>query len=95
VIFPITMAWLCDEIMRPSYKLYADLGMPREVYNEALKRGAKHDEITAYYFADMRRLCEETGLMTRAGRWMWKKLGIYGAPSRFRGEPDRTAQLFA
>jgi hypothetical protein len=33
--------------------------------------------------------------MTRAGRWMWKKLGIYGAPSRFRGEPDRTAQLFA
>ncbi len=95
VLFPVIMAWLCDEIMRPSYKLYADLGMPRQVYNEALKRGLKHDEIAAYYFGDMRRLCEETGLMTRAGRWMWKRLGIYGNPSRFRGEPDRTAQLFA
>ncbi len=95
VAFPVIMAWLCDEIMRPPYKLYADLGMPRAVYNEALKRGTKRDEITAFYFADMRRLCEETGLMTRAGRRMWKRLGIYGDPSRFRGEPDRTAQLFA
>jgi hypothetical protein len=95
VIFPIIMAWLCDEIMRPSFSLYADLGMPREVYSEALRRGAKHDEITASYFGDMRALCEQTGLMTRAGRWMWKRLGIYGEPSRFRGEPDRTARLFA
>jgi hypothetical protein len=95
VLFPAIMAWLCDEIMRPSPQLFAGLGMPREVYDEVMRRGPKHDEITSYYFADMRRLCEETGLMTPAGRRMWKRLGIYGDPSRFRGEPDRTAQLFA
>ena len=95
VLFPMIMAWLCDEIMRPGYDLFADLGMPRAVYDEALKRGATHDAITASYFADMRRLCQETGLMTRAGRRMWRCLGIAGAPSRFRGEPDRTAELLA
>jgi hypothetical protein len=95
VLFPLVMAVLADEIMRPSFSLFAGTGMPRKVYREALRRGPVHDEIIASYFADMRRLCEETGLMTDTGRAVWRRLGISGAPSRFRGEPDRTAQLLS
>ncbi|MBO0768917.1 MAG: diiron oxygenase, partial [Solirubrobacterales bacterium] len=83
------------EIMRPSFKLFKGTGLPKEVYNEALFRGEKHDQIVSYYFGEMRKLCEETGLMTRLGKWMWKKCGIYGVPSRYRSEPDRTAEFFA
>ncbi|HET9074887.1 MAG TPA: diiron oxygenase, partial [Solirubrobacteraceae bacterium] len=89
VLFPVLMAFLCDAITRPSYSLFAGTGLPREVYREALVRGSEHDKITAGYFNDMRKLCEETGLMTGAGKRMWKRLGIYGEPSRYRGEPDR------
>jgi hypothetical protein len=95
IIFPLVMAWLCDEIMRPAFSLFDGTGMPREVYNESLKRGERHDEVVSYYFGEMRLLCEQTGLMTRAGKRTWKRLGIYGASSRYRSEPDRTAELFA
>ncbi len=49
----------------------------------------------ASYFGDMRALAEETGLMNRTSRALWKRLGIDGAPSRYRGEPDRRAELLA
>ena len=42
----------------------------------------------------MRALAEETGLMNRTSRRLWKRLGIAGEPSRYRGEPERTAELY-
>jgi hypothetical protein len=43
----------------------------------------------------MRKLATETGLMSPVGIRVWKALGIYGEPSRYRGEPDRTARVMA
>jgi hypothetical protein len=34
-------------------------------------------------------LCDDIGLMTVAGRLMWRVCKIDGAPSRYRGEPQR------
>lgn len=49
----------------------------------------------ASYFADMRALAEEVGLMNPASRRLWRRLGIDGESSRYRGEPDRRAQIIA
>jgi hypothetical protein len=49
----------------------------------------------ASYFGDMRALAEEVGLMNPVSRRLWRRLGIAGEPSRYRGEPDRRAELLA
>jgi hypothetical protein len=46
----------------------------------------------ASYFGDMRALATELGLMTPLAKRLWRLAGIDGAPSRFRGEPERTAR---
>ena len=68
------------------------LGIPVEVHREAFWRSPQAREIMASYFGDMRALAEEAGLMNAASRRLWKRLGIAGEPSRYRGEPDRHAQ---
>jgi hypothetical protein len=42
----------------------------------------------------MRTLAAEAGLMNRASRRLWRRLGIDGERSRYRGQPDRRAQTF-
>lgn len=91
--FPVTMRWLADEIAAPPWGLAKRLGVPREVYREAFWDSPQSREILAGYFGDMRALATETGLMTRPARKLWRQLGIDGEPSRYRGEPDRTARV--
>ena len=40
-------------------------------------------------FGDVRMLCEDTGLMNRPARLMWRVCRINGRPSRYRSEPQR------
>lgn len=95
VTFPLTMRIACEEIMTMPWPMAKRLGVPREVHREAFWRSPASREIMASYFGDMRRLATETGLMTPLGIRVWKALGIYGEPSRYRGEPDRTARVVA
>lgn len=95
VTFPLTMRIACEEIMTMPRPLTKRLGVPAEVHREAFWHSPKSREIMAGYFADMRALATETGLMTPVGRRVWKALGIDGEPSRYRGEPDRSARLVA
>lgn len=95
VIFPITMRWLAGEIMTPPKAFQREFAVPSSVMREAFWKSPKSREVMSSYFGDMRALATETGLMTRAGRFMWKRMGIDGEPSRYRGEPDRTAKLVA
>lgn len=87
---PIIMRWLAGVIMAPSRKLAADLGIPREIVKEAYWDGPTGSEQLASYFGDVRMLATELGMMNRASKYLWKKLRIDGAVSRFRGEPDRS-----
>lgn len=93
VLFPLTMRIAAVEIMTMPWPLARKLGIPREVHREAFWRSPKSREIMASYFGDMRALASETGLMNPVSRRAWKALGIDGEPSRYRGEPDRRAQM--
>lgn len=93
IMFPIVMRWLAGEIMTTPRSVARRFDIPREVYKEAFWDSDHSREILASYFGDMRALAEETGLMNRTSRRLWKRLGIAGEPSRYRGEPERTAQF--
>ena len=95
VSFPLTMRIAAGEIMTMSWSLASRLGIPRDVHREAFWGSPKSREIMASYFGDMRALATETGLMTPIGRRVWKACGIDGEPSRYRGEPDRRAEIIA
>lgn len=93
LMFPVVMRWLAGEIMTTPRAIARRFSIPREVYKEAFWQSPHSREILTSYFGDMRALAEETGLMNAASRRLWKRLGIAGEPSRYRGEPERTAEL--
>lgn len=93
LVFPIIMRWLAGEIMTMPRSVARRLEIPDAVYKEAFWDSPASREILASYFGDMRALAHETGLMNPVSRRLWKRLGISGAPSRFRGQPDRTAEI--
>jgi hypothetical protein len=93
VLFPIIMRVAAEEMMTMPGSLAKRLGIPREAFREAFWQSPASRRIMASHFADMRALAEETGLMNRASRRVWRRMGIAGEPSRYRGEPDRRAQL--
>ncbi|WP_354702475.1 hypothetical protein DSM112329_02374 [Paraconexibacter sp. AEG42_29] len=95
VAFPITMRWLAGEIMTSPRQLQKTFDIPEDVYREAFWRSERSQAIMASYFGDMRALATETGLMNRVSRRVWKRMQIAGEPSRYRGEPDRRADVFA
>jgi hypothetical protein len=91
--FPLVMKIGATEIVVPPYKEMVRVGVPKDVYVEAFLTGKKANQLMASYFDDMRRLALETGLINPVSQRLWKRLGIWGEPSRYRGEPDRTAVL--
>lgn len=95
VLFPIVMRIAAEEIMTTPGSVAKRAGIPREVFREAFWHSPKSREIMASYFGDMRALATETGLMNRVSRRIWKRLSVAGEPSRYRGEPDRRAELLA
>lgn len=93
VLFPIIMRVTAEEIMTTPRPIVKRLQIPKDVLRQAFWRSPYSRRIMASYFDDMRRLAEQTGLMNRTSRKVWKLLGISGRPSRFRGEPNRRATL--
>jgi hypothetical protein len=95
VLFPVVMRLAAEEIMTTPGSVAKRVGIPRDVFREAFWKGPASRQIMSSYFADMRALATETGLMNRVSRRVWKRLGIDGEPSRYRGEPDRRAHMIA
>ena len=95
LLFPIVMRVGAEEIMTPPGSVAKRLGVPHEVFKEAFWSGPASQEIMASYFAEMRALAAEIGLMNRVSRRVWRRLGVAGEPARYRGEPDRRAEVFA
>jgi hypothetical protein len=93
VAFPIIMRWLAGEIMTAPRAFQKRFDIPDDVFREAFWRSPTSRQIMGSYFGDMRTLATETGLMNRISRRVWRRMGIDGEPSRFRGEPDRRARL--
>jgi len=95
VVFPVVMRWLASEIMTSPRAIQRRFDIPDDVYREAFWRSPASRRIMASYFGDMRALATEVGLMNPVSRRVWNRLGIGGEPSRYRGEPDRRANVVA
>ncbi|CAM3314770.1 AurF N-oxygenase family protein [Tsukamurella hominis] len=93
--FPLAMRWLVGEIFTPPKSFFEQFEIPREVKREAFWRGPTARALLNDYFAEMRALADDLGLMTPVGRLMWRLLKIHGHKARYRGEPTRPAQLAA
>ncbi|MET9328920.1 diiron oxygenase [Tsukamurella sp. NPDC003166] len=93
--FPLAMRWLVGEIFTPPKEFFERFEVPREVKREAFWRGPAARALLNDYFAEMRALADDLGLMTPFGRLMWKLLKIDGHQARYRGEPTRMAQAAA
>ncbi|MBJ7529769.1 MAG: diiron oxygenase [Nocardioides sp.] len=86
VLVPVVMRVLCDEILVPSRRMQRDLGIPRQVVKDLYWREPESRKFLRDLFGDVRMLAEETGMMNRASRLVWRWMGIDGRPSRFRSE---------
>ncbi|MEV4420267.1 diiron oxygenase [Patulibacter sp. NPDC049589] len=95
VAFPVIMRWLAGEIMTTPKSIKKRFDIPDDVFREAFWQSPHARSVMASYFGDMRRLCTDVGLMTPMAKRMWKRMGIDGEPSNYRGEPDRRATLVA
>ena len=87
IAYPIIMRVLGDAILVPPTEMRRELGVPRSVIKEIYWRSPESRVFLGDLFADVRMLAEESGLMTRASRLVWRLLKIDGRASRFRSEP--------
>jgi len=91
VAVPVVMRWLCDEILVPSKRARRDMGIPDEVMKELYWDSPEAQKTLRDLFADVRMLAEETGLMNRVSRRVWRLRGIDGRAARYRSEPSSAA----
>lgn len=87
LLFPVIMRLLCDAILKPTKEFRDAFDIPDEVVKELYWDGPESRRFLSDLFSDVRMLAEDSGLMNRTSRRLWKALKIDGRPSRFRGEP--------
>ncbi|MCW2757428.1 MAG: rane protein [Nocardioidaceae bacterium] len=87
VAVPVVMRTLADEILVPSRTAQRDMGIPRSVIKELYWESPESRKFLRDLFGDVRMLAEETGMMNRVSRRVWRRMKIDGRPSRFRSEP--------
>ena len=87
VAFPVIMRVLGDAILVPVKEFQQEFAIPDEIIDELFWESPASKEFLSELFSDVRMLAEESGLMTRFSRRIWRALGIDGRPSRYRSEP--------
>jgi hypothetical protein len=68
-----------------------DMGLPDEVLHELWWDSPQSRKLLRDLFADVRALAADLGLINSASIRLWKVLGIWGRPSRYRSEPASAA----
>ncbi len=86
---PVIMRALCDVIAVPPKQFWAEFEIPEQVRKDLFWDAPESQRTLRAFFADVRALADEIGLMNPASRRVWKACKIDGAPSRYRSEPDR------
>jgi hypothetical protein len=89
IVFPVTMRVLCDVIVIPPTEFWETFDIPKDVRKDLFWRLPESRAQLSGYFADVRALADEIGLMNPVSRQVWKLLKIDGRPSRYRSEPSR------
>ena len=92
VLTPLIMRIGFSAIVIPSRTDAELMGMPSKIYRQTFSlSNPLMRKLLVDSAADVRGLCEETGLLNATTRWAWKAMGVDGRPSRYRAEPARVA----
>lgn len=91
IVVPVVMKWLCNEILVPSKKAQRDMGIPKSVVKELYWDSPESEKFLRDLFGDVRMLADETGMMNKVSRRVWRLLKIDGRSSRFRSQPASAA----
>lgn len=89
---PIVMRMLGQAMVVPPRTFFREFGVPRSARKKWFFGDPDSRQMWRDMFADVRMVCHELGLMNPAARLMWRICKIDGAPSRYRGEPQRGQQ---
>ena len=89
-LLPLIMRQLCDHILVPPKDFRQRFDIPDEVVKELYWDSPESRRRLRDLFADVRLLAEESGLMTRSGKLLWRLCKIDGRASRYRSEPPVT-----
>ncbi|MFE3225313.1 diiron oxygenase [Nocardia sp. NPDC059228] len=93
--FPIVL-WIGGRaILVPPRAFFREFGIPRSVRKDVFFGLPDSKEAFAGFFGDVRSLAKKIGLMNPVAKQVWKALGIDGATTRYRSEPDRPGQVRA
>jgi len=90
LMVPMVLRLGYGAIVIPSREDQQLMGIPDSVMREVFG-GAENAKIRRDVCADVRMLCEETGILTPLTRWAWRLWGVDGRSSRFRSEPASAA----
>ena len=92
VLTPLIMRIAIQIIMVPSKADAELMGIPDDVMRDTFsRRNEAFRRMITDVSADVRAGCEDAGMLTARTRWAWRKWGVDGRPSRFRGEPVASA----
>ncbi len=86
---PVVMRVLCSAIVVPPKAFWQEFGIPRQVRKEVFFGSPDARRLLSDMFADVRMLCQDTGLMNPVAKLVWRICKIDGAPSRYRSQPRR------
>ena len=75
---PMILAVMAQLMMRPSGQIVSEYAIPRDVIAEAYTRNPRHRAETVEAVRKVRELFVELGI---AWPWLWRLLGIWGAPA--------------
>ena len=74
---------------RAATQLLEGVRHPASVRKELFFRAPESRQMLRDMFADVRMLCNDTGLMNPVAKLVWRICRIDGRPSRYRSEPQR------
>ncbi|MEV6278141.1 diiron oxygenase [Nocardia sp. NPDC051832] len=89
LVFAPTMRIICDLIAVPTREFRRDCDVPRSVVKEVFWRSPESRKLLRDFFADVRMLATDLGLINPISRVLWKICRIDGTASRYRSEPAR------
>lgn len=86
---PVIMRVLGDAIVIPPKEFWRRFDVPKSVRKEIFWNSPQAEQDLRNYFADVRMLADNAGLMNPVSKLVWKALKIDGKRSRYRSEPAR------
>ncbi|MBF6439781.1 AurF N-oxygenase family protein [Nocardia cyriacigeorgica] len=89
IAMPIIMWILGRAIATPPRSFFDEFDIPESVRKELFYGSKEAKQVFSDYFADVRSLAKEIGLMNPISKRVWKLLGIDGHSTRYRSEPLR------